>query len=61
MKRLLLFLFLILIVIVAGGFYQKWFTVTNTGGNEQSKTNFNLEIDSGKMRKDADAFTTKAK
>ncbi|XZE17583.1 hypothetical protein SH449x_002857 [Pirellulaceae bacterium SH449] len=61
MRRLLIIVFLILVVIVAGGFYQGWFTVSSPVGIEGDKKNINLEIDSGKMKEDADALTTKAK
>lgn len=61
MKRLLIIMFLFFVVIVAVGFYQNWLTVSNPGGNEGNKTNISLEIDSGKMRQDADALRTRAK
>jgi hypothetical protein len=61
MKRLLIIVFVLLVVIVVGGFYQKWFTVSNPGGSEGNKTNINLEIDSGKMKQDADSLRTHEK
>ncbi|MFN7877124.1 MAG: hypothetical protein ACK5PB_17530 [Pirellula sp.] len=61
MKRLLIIVFVLFFVIVVGGFYQKWFTVSNPSSSDRNKTNINFEIDSGKMRQDADSLTTQEK
>jgi hypothetical protein len=61
MKRLILTLIVIALIVVAIGLYQGWFVVTSPGNNQDSKTNLNLEIDSGKMREDAEGLSKKAK
>lgn len=61
MRRIFLILFAIFVLVVSAGLYQGWFTVSSRGGNQGGKTNFNLEIDSGKMKEDANSLSTRAK
>lgn len=61
MTKLLFILIVIILIVVAIGLYQGWFVVTGPGNNQDSKTNLNLEIDSGKMREDAEGLSNKAK
>ncbi len=61
MKRLFIILFVLAVIVMAVGLYQGWFTVSFPEGKQGSKTNVNLEIDSGKIRQDAEGLSTKAK